>query len=345
MATSPPRLTPWQRVALAMGERLGRERLEPTVVARAALPSRRKWIVAVSGGADSVALVLLIWAHWPARRDRLVLAHFDHRLRGRESTMDRQFCARLAKGLGVAFESEVWREAPVDPGEAQARHVRQHFLECVRRKHRAQLIWTGHHQNDVAETMLMRLARGSGTAGLAAPRAIQAVAGGMAVRVRPLLTLQRSELVEALHSAGGRWREDESNASLRFFRNRVRHELVPLWLQAAGRDAVAGAERSRQMLEEDDVALEAWLAEIAPMDDRGRLILGRLQAKPVALWRRALHNWLKKQQDTGDLSRAGFETLLAMAQAGKTQRFSLGKSGFVRIRRGFLFFEQPSGKS
>lgn len=335
------RLRKWQRVAVALAERIGRDRLERRVVELADSSGRRKWIVSVSGGADSVALMLLVWAHWPDRRDRLILAHFDHQLRGEDSRKDRQFCQRIAHSLGVEFEFETWATPPESPSEALARSARLSFLDKVKRRHRAVLVWTGHHLNDVAETMLMRIARGSGTAGLAAPRAIQSSAADGATRVRPLLDLLQTELAAALKAAGGEWREDSSNHSSLFFRNRVRREVIPKWVKAAERDAIGGAGRSRQLLEEDDDALEAWLAELNPIDIHGRMVLGRLKARPRAVWRRALHRWLLLQTDPGDLSRRGFDELLRMAQEGRTSRFSLGKSGFVRIRRGFLFFEQP----
>ncbi|MBT5903961.1 MAG: tRNA lysidine(34) synthetase TilS [Opitutaceae bacterium] len=336
------RFTKWQRIAVQLGERVGIDRLDGDVVELATDSMKQKWILAVSGGADSVAMLLLVWAHWPERRGKLVVAHFDHNLRGAESRADRAFCGKVARSLGVVFETATWDAAPASPSEARARGVRQAFLEQVRRRHRAQLIWTGHHLNDVAETLLMRLARGSGTAGLGAPRSIQSHVGSLATRVRPLLGLRREELTTALQSAGATWREDSSNQTGTHFRNRVRRDVVPRWEKAAERDAVSGAGLSRKLLDEDNAALEAWLGEIDPIDLHGRLALKRLKGKPIAIWRRALRTWLQRQRDGGDLSRQGFEELLKLVQKGDTSRFSLGKSGFVRIRRGFVFFEQPS---
>lgn len=331
----------WQKVALKLATALPLDRWDPTVRELAAGAGQRRWIVALSGGADSVCLLLLLWAHFPSHRDRLVAAHFDHRLRGRASTEDARFCARLAAALGVACETGQWHDAPADPNEAEARAARRDFLEGVRRRHRAHWVWTGHHADDVAETLLMRLARGSGTAGLAAPRPVQATGQGNTVlRLRPLLLLRAAEIRAALQATGVRWREDASNASARFQRNRMRAEVMPAWEQAAGRDAVAGAALSRRLLDEDAAALDAWLAELAPLGADGRLSLRALAGKPVALWRRALHAWLAQQGDVGDLSRQGFVNLLALARRGHACRFSLGKSGYVRIRRGWLFFEQ-----
>ncbi|WP_221031732.1 tRNA lysidine(34) synthetase TilS [Actomonas aquatica] len=335
----------WPEVAAALAERLPVNSLDAAVrafVAPGQPAGRGRWVLACSGGADSVALVLTVGAHWPRKRDQLVLAHFDHRLRGRASTADARFCARLADGLGLRFESARWEARPTRPSEAQARAARQTFLAEVCRRHRARVIWTGHQQDDIAETLLMRLARGSGTEGLAAPRPVQMGADGR-WRLRPLLGWSRTALREELQAAGGRWREDESNAADTFLRNRMRADVLPAWAAAAGeRDVVAGAALSRARLEEDAVALDAWVDELAPIDDEGVLCLERLGGKPVAVWRRALHRWLALQDDPGDLSRAGFEDLLAKAMAGRTQRFSLGRGGFVRIRRGKLYFQKLS---
>ena len=339
---APARLTKWQRVAVELGGRVRIDQLDADVVALAAAAGKRKWILAVSGGADSLAMLLLVWAHWPDRREKMVVAHFNHNLRGTESRADRTFCAQVARSLGVVFETETWSDPPGSPSEAQSRAIRTSFLERVRRQHRARLIWTGHHLNDVVETMFMRLARGSGSAGLAAPRPMQKQSAAGTTRVRPLLGLRRVEITDALKSAGGRWREDSSNSSGDYFRNRVRRDVIPDWEQAAQRDAVRGAGLSRRLLDEDNEALEAWLVEIAPIDVHGRLVLKTLRGRPIALWRRALRAWLSRQSDVGDLSRTGFEELLKMVRKGKTTRFSLGKSSFVRIRRGFVFFEQPS---
>jgi tRNA(Ile)-lysidine synthase len=86
----------WPLVAAALAERFPRTALHPSVVAWAegkSMAARASWAVAFSGGADSLALLLLLWAHWPARRARLAALHFDHRLRGRASTDDEKFCA------------------------------------------------------------------------------------------------------------------------------------------------------------------------------------------------------------------------------------------------------------
>jgi tRNA(Ile)-lysidine synthase len=297
--------------------------------------------MAFSGGVDSLALLLLLWAHWPERRARLLAVHFDHRLRGRASTADARFCRRVCAALGVRFIEGTWTNAREGASEAEARAARFTFFDRVLGRRRVRALWFGHQQDDVAETMLMRLARGAGSAGLAAPRPIHQMPGGR-VHVRPLLTLKKQDLVSALTAAGASWREDASNKTGKYLRNRVRHDVLPTWVEAAGsRDALGGAALSRERLEEDDQALEAWVDALAPVSGDGHALdLEVLYGKPVAVVRRALHRWLIAQPDTGDLSRQGFDALLTAVCKGGFTRFSLGKGSLAVIRRGVLRCER-----
>ena len=336
----------WPRLADALAQRLPRARLHPAVLAWAeASPPREPWAVAMSGGADSLALLLLLWAHWPERRARLRVLHFDHRLRGARSRGDARFCRRVAAALGVSFHEEAWADARAGASAAEARAARHDFFGRQLRRFRAKALWLGHQQEDVAETLLMRLARGSGTAGLGAPRPVHGLPGGR-VHLRPLLTLKKRELTDALRAVGARWREDASNATDAHFRNRVRHEVVPAWLHAAGeRDALAGAALSRALLEEDDVALEAWLAEVNPFAADGTLNLRRLAGKPRGLVRRALHRWLLAQPAGRGLARQAFDALLDDVMRARRTRHSVGVAGFAEIGKTRLRFLVDSRKN
>jgi tRNA(Ile)-lysidine synthase len=343
----PPQID-WPRAAAALATAIPRDRLHPAVVAwsEAAGPTARaSWAVAFSGGADSLALLLLVWAHWPERRSRLVALHFDHRLRGRASTADARFCENVCAALKVKLLSGSWADARKGASEAEAREARFAFFNRELGRRRIGALWLGHQLDDIAETQLMRLARGSGTAGLAAPRPLQ-IMPGKRVHVRPLLTLKKAMLTEALRKAGATWREDATNQTAAFSRNRMRHDVVPGWQAATGgRDALAGAALSRELLDEDDGALESWVDTLAPLSADGlALDVKILHGKPRAIVRRALHRWLTKQADTGDLSRQGFERLLAAVEQGAFTRFSLGRSGFAVIRKGILSRETASAK-
>jgi len=328
----------WPAAAAALAAAIPRERLDSAVLSwLEAVPRRGRWAVAFSGGADSLALLLVMWAHWPERREALRALHFDHRLRGAESRGDAAFCRKVCAKLGVKLIAGRWRRAQRGASEAEAREARLAFFRA-----NARVLWLGQHQDDVAETMLMRLARGSGAGGLSAPRPVQRMPGAR-VHLRPLLTIKKAELVGALRTAGAPWREDSSNAGDRFFRNRVRRDVVPVWAAAAQRDAVAGAARSRLLLEEDDAALEAWLESLDVFSRRGELDLGPLAGKPRALVRRALYRWLLAQRKVGEISRQAFDALLVSLETGRRTRHSMGRLGFAVTDGKVLRFEK-SGK-
>jgi tRNA(Ile)-lysidine synthase len=335
----------WTSAAARTADLLPRERLHPAVAAWAdERPRTEGWAVALSGGADSVALLLLLWSHWPARRARLTALHFDHRLRGAESSADAEFCRKLCAALGVTLVSARWKGRRRSGSEGEARAARFGFFDSAMAARRLHVLWLGHQLDDIAETMLMRLARGSGAGGLAAPRALHAfmptrARGKPRIHVRPLLTLKKGEIARALRAAGAGWREDSSNAKDLHFRNRLRQEVIPRWVRASGRDALSGAALSRELLEEDEVALEAWVDALEPMGDDGSLLVSRLEGRPRAVVRRSLHRWLLAQPRAGDLSRQGFDQLLRAVERGYPARHSLGSHGFAVIRGGRLRFE------
>ncbi len=320
----------WPAVAAELAVRFPRARLEPAVVAWADRAARRRpWTVGFSGGADSLALLLLLWAHWPERRAGLRVLHFDHCLRGREARADAVFARRVGTALGLDTVVGRWSAAHPAASEAEARAARLAFFAAHGR-----VLWLGHQQDDVAESLLMRLARGSGTAGLAAPRPVQKWTDGK-VMLRPLLGLGKNEIVAALQAAGAVWREDATNAGGCFFRNRIRRDVVPAWQRAAGRDAVAGAARSRRLLEEDDAALEAWL-DLLDTRQGQSLAVSSLAGLPRALARRALHRWLLRLRPTTALSSQAFEDLLDCVVAGKPTRRSLDATRLAELRGGIL---------
>ncbi len=309
-----------------------RDSLHPAVVSWAAgCRDRAVWNVALSGGADSVALLLLVWAHWPEHRGRLRALHFNHRLRGAASRADEQFCRRLCRELGVPLVVGAWNRSPASKvSEATAREARMTFF------HRAgRVLWLGHQQDDIAESVLMRLARGSGLSGLAAPRPLHRLSDGRHLHLRPLLTLRKADLRAALRGAHMAWREDASNAQDVFFRNRVRLRVLPAWERAAGRDAVAGAARSRELIEEDEGALECWTDRVAAVDRQGVLHRARLVDLPRAVWRRSLQRWLARFP-TVSVSRQAVDALLLALERGHDTRRSLGARCFARLHRGKL---------
>ncbi|HYK89481.1 MAG TPA: tRNA lysidine(34) synthetase TilS, partial [Acidobacteriota bacterium] len=184
-------------------------------------------VVAVSGGADSMALLHCLHRLTPRWDLKLCAAHLNHRLRGRESDQDAEFVGSACRELGIPLHSEVaevGQEAAARKRnlEEMAREIRYEFLRRVARRSGAQKIALGHTLNDQAETVLIRFLRGSGSEGLSA---IHPVVDG--VIVRPLLGCSRDKILKYLKIRGLCFREDSSNRDLAIRRNRVRHELIP----------------------------------------------------------------------------------------------------------------------
>jgi tRNA(Ile)-lysidine synthase len=190
-------------------------------------------LLAVSGGADSVALLRAMAALKTCGAGRLYVAHFNHKLR-EEAEDDKQFVMDLCELLGVGCKlgcGNIARMA-AEAGEgieAAARRARRHFLQKVAGEVGARFVVTAHTADDQAETILHRIVRGTGIAGLAGIARSRRL--GHATLLRPLLSVRRSELREYLDNIGQSFREDSSNADRRFTRNRIRHELLPLLAQ------------------------------------------------------------------------------------------------------------------
>lgn len=172
-------------------------------------------IVAVSGGVDSVVLLHKLVR---ANEARLVVAHIDHGLRP-ESGEDAQFVARLAGGYGLQFESTALQLGD-QVSEEYARQGRWQFLRKIREKYHADYIVTAHHADDIVETMIINLKRGTGWRGIATLRETDEIK-------RPLLVMRKREIIDYAREHELQWREDATNQDERYLRNYVRHRIIP----------------------------------------------------------------------------------------------------------------------
>lgn len=241
-----------------LGERLSRD-----MVAALGRPidERDKIAIAVSGGPDSMALLALAGATWPGQ---VIAATVDHGLRAEaavEAQMVADFCRTFSPGRGGALPHATLRPAtPLGTTnvQASARAVRYALLTAWAAGQGATLLATAHHADDQAETFLMRAARGSGLAGLAAIRPCQSLDHGIAL-VRPVLGWRRAELRAFVEEAVLPFVDDPSNTDDHYDRTRFRALLAGApWLDPAmiARSAVYLAEADR-----DVRAVETWLLE------------------------------------------------------------------------------------
>jgi tRNA(Ile)-lysidine synthase len=195
------------------------------------LPQDPRLLLAVSGGADSTALLLIMARLAKNLRLQLGVAHFDHGLRGRRvAQRETAFVHDLAFSLGLPFYTDSAR-GERKPSEDAARRARYGFLASIAEREAYNAVATGHTASDQAETVLLHLVRGAGLDGLAgmSPRAGWPFPGYEKLELlRPLLRLSRRDTLAYCAAAGVQPIEDESNASPRYRRNRVRHELLAL---------------------------------------------------------------------------------------------------------------------
>jgi len=202
----------------------------------AALPLHGFWsaraVVAVSGGADSVALLLGLHrlASGQGGRPRLLVAHARHDLR-EEAAADATFVVDLAARLGIPCAIRDLRVRSPDGVrgegiEGRARRLRRDFFVDVAREHGARFVVVAHTADDQAETILHRSLRGTGLAGLGGMAGGRQLSDGVAL-LRPLLAVPRGVVREYLESCGQAWREDATNADVRYARNFLRHEILP----------------------------------------------------------------------------------------------------------------------
>jgi tRNA(Ile)-lysidine synthase len=279
------------------------------------LPAREETLVcALSGGPDSVALLDSLAALAPRSGLRLVAAHLDHGLRP-ASAEDAAFCAELCGRLGVPLVSEradVRARARRERSgvEEAARLERYEFLRRVKQQQGAALIAVAHTRDDQAETFLMRLLRGSGTAGLSAMRARSSDL------FRPLLAVTRQDVLDHLALRGLPSRDDETNADTSYTRNRVRRELIPYLERRFNPRVRAALARAAEL----SAAEADWLQELVPAprleaDGSVALSAAELRAAPEALGRLRVRRALEAAGGLRGVSQVHVERVLRLARA------------------------------
>lgn len=328
-------------------------------------------VVAVSGGADSVALLAALDELIKTGRERLELfvAHLDHGLRGEAALEDARWVEALAGNLGYAVEvgrASLKASAPLGNLEQEARRARYEFLHSVALRHGAACVLTGHTLDDQAETVLLRFMRGSGADGLGGMEVVRAIAEGSDIQlVRPLVTwARRVETERYCRARGLEYRADAMNEDESFSRVRVRRQLLPL-MRTFNPRVVESLARAADLLREDAAFLNDAAEELlreagsgaedapegsAQKGHRSPSVLGSLSVDVMArahaaVRRRALRLWLARGR--GDLRRlelvhlSGVERLLAGERGGRVAELPGGSS--VLRRRGRLWFVERQG--
>lgn len=339
-------------------------RNDPFVSAVAAgLPPHGVWqapaVIGVSGGADSTALLLALVSLAPdaAAAARLIVAHGEHDLRP-EASADRDAVAALARRLGLRF---VTRQLKVGgaghPGgeglEARARRLRYQFFEEVARETGSRHVIIAHTADDQAETILQRILRGTGPAGLAGMSAARQLCDGIAL-IRPLLGIRRQQVRDWLLATGQPWCEDATNRDTRYARNFLRHEIIDRCAEGPFPAATMAIVQLGRQAAQGSAALasaaEYLLDRHATCHANGAVAIdttpfasldGHLVAEVMAmLWRR--EGWPRR-----DMTARHYERLVDMVRAVADERaisraeFPGGVAAVASARRRLVMWRQP----
>ena len=290
--------------------------------------------VAVSGGADSVYLLCALWAD-EGVRPRLHVLHFDHQVRGEASAEDARFVLAVCAALDVPCVLGM-REEQGGASEADLRAARDAFFAEQRRALGFELLCTAHHLDDVVENALLRLARGAGLAGLAAPRVLQEFHDGHR-RWRPLIAagIAKSTLLAELRSAAIPWREDATNGLPIAARNRIRAWLAEGGEAALGEGYAAGFARSARIIGEAQAALASWARELGcVIRPDGSMPVSSLRGRPVALAQECLRAFLY-HHGVADPSAKSLLSLTSAIVAGSEAQSAV-RGIVVRVKGGEL---------
>lgn len=260
-----------------------------------------KYVVAVSGGVDSVVLLDMLRK---LRDVKLIVAHYDHGIRD-DSSEDRRFVQQLAREYGLPF---AFAEGKLGPGasEEQARRARYEFLHHVRAAAGARAIVMAHHQDDAIETAIINLLRGTGRRGLSALRERDTV-------TRPLLHATKRQLRAYALAKKLEWREDSTNKDLAYLRNYVRHKLLPRFTIAQRKQLVEIIRSIAETNQYLDAQLINYLHTQPSREVLNRSAFMHLPHK-VAL--EVLASWLR-HQGVRNYDRKALERLVVAAKTGK----------------------------
>lgn len=300
--------------------------------------SENRYLVGVSGGRDSMALL-----HWLGAQGfrKLIVCHLDHQLRGRAARADARFVQKAAEANGLQVEigsADVRALAAKTKQsiEAAARAARYEFFAAVARRRRCRTIFLGHHADDLVETFLINLFRGAGTQGLRSMRPISShlINKVELTIIRPLLAVTRTEIDAYIATHALRFREDASNQALTPLRNRLRHRILPMIEQEIGREIRAPIRRAAAIAAEEDAMLDEMLPPIT-----SRLQVKQVRALPLPLQRRLLAKWLRSNA-VSDVGFVAIEEVRSLLNPdGQPAKVNLPGDRHARRRGDELFIE------
>jgi tRNA(Ile)-lysidine synthase len=302
-------------------------------------PPKASYLIGVSGGRDSVALLHSLFN---LGYEKLIVCHLNHQLRGRSSLADARSVEKIALKYHATFELESANIRALAAKqkisiETAARETRYKFFAETARRRKCKTIFLGHHADDLVETFLINLFRGAGTAGLSGMREISTrrIDNVDLTIVRPFLGVWRKEIDVYVREHRIKFREDASNKNLDPLRNRIRHRIIPYLEKILGRNIRPAIWRAAAIAGEE----EAWIEKQLPDSTDIQVSVARLRALPVAVQRRAIQKWLRAQK----ISEISFDVIERVRSLGDhdaaNAKVNLPRNRHARRRAGKIFVE------
>lgn len=241
------------------------------------------YIIAISGGVDSVVLLDMIATKKPEKgteKPLYIVAHFDHGIRS-DSSEDAKFVESLAKNYGMAF---VTKRADLGEGasEESARTARYEFLFNEMKKHNAESVITAHHQDDVIETMIVNILRGTGSRGL--------IGFTRSSILRPFIDKSKQEILDYAVEHKLNWREDSTNLDTSYVRNYVRMKIVPKLSADQRQELIKIRENTVKLYTEIDDQTKKLLVQNL---EKGQLVRARFVVLPYTVQKELTAVWLR----------------------------------------------------
>jgi tRNA(Ile)-lysidine synthase len=320
------------------------EQVERRLVRWIELGLGKTWVVAVSGGSDSVGMLRVLHQLAGPLRLSLSVAHLDHGVRGDEARADAAFVDALANSLGLPFVLGCWQPTRAGHFESDARRARYDWLTEVARQRGASVIAAGHTSDDQAETILHRVIRGTGPRGLAGiPERRELSSTPRLTLVRPLLRVSRQEVRSFLAAMQQPYREDASNADMSRTRARIRHDLLPKLAAEYNPQVGRALLRLGSLASASARAIETHLREIERSavitQSPDTIVLKHGVLREVPLYQRAeilRRLWRKAGWPQAGMSESRWRRLAVLVENDEVPRIDVGARVEVSIEQFFL---------
>ncbi len=283
------------------------------------------YILAISGGVDSMVLLDLIVKQYLKQNEyKFMIAHVDHGIRN-DSAKDLFLVEQIAKKNGIDFKFIKLKLGP-KTSEAKARQLRYDFLYKILTENKADAIITAHHQNDVLETAIFNLIRGTGRKGLTSLK-------NQPLILRPLIQYSKDQILEYAKANNISWREDSTNLDLKYARNYIRQTLIPKLSESNKKDLTEIIRDQLKVNDELDILLNKFLDQITEDNLINKKILNNL---PQNMAGEIIASWLRRNKII-DFDKKTIQRILKGSKIGSTSsKYDVKHNAYILVSKDYL---------